>query len=313
MWFILDLPLNAHRIALIRSPTYIADTTLAGAIQFFLKVDMALTDPGGKLVHTNPLHPEHRFVGFVGCTLRQVLLSERSLTPLWRVLKGWSPYPTKDPELNTLPLKQADMLEIYFRHKAQVPWNPTEGQSESNVLGKKLTENTVAGYERVYHAELDPNVPYQERVRIMASRPIGWQRYQPKPLLTPVDLIMKECVRRGINQYPWWLDMMMPPYPSKWNVYTEEYYYDLMTRDFFKGLREKIAAANKADEEREAEAAMEKQLEESLKMGEVEEGDFANEKIQPGDEEGRMMEDQIEESVNENESEHQGTDGMDEA
>src|ERR1700750_2968587 len=95
MWFLMDLPLNAHRIALIRTEAYISTPALHNLTCFFLKVDMRFTDPVRPPYPTNHpnqlLHPNKLAAGCpTGITLRKILLAERQLTPLWRVLRGWN-------------------------------------------------------------------------------------------------------------------------------------------------------------------------------------------------------------------------------
>ncbi|KAK6435897.1 hypothetical protein LTR95_007913 [Oleoguttula sp. CCFEE 5521] len=113
-WFLLDLPLNAHRIALIRSPTYFPAPHLRLLTHFFIKLDMHLTDPIGGTMPAN--HPDqlrfpNRFArqAFTGKQLRETLLGEKSLTPLWRVVRGWSP----DPGQPRVVIDRLDMLKLW--------------------------------------------------------------------------------------------------------------------------------------------------------------------------------------------------------
>lgn len=253
MWFLLDLPLNAHRIALIRSETYISDKVIEHATDFFLKVDMALTDPGYKLVSASIMNPV-QIGGYVGCALRQILIAERNFTPLWRLLKGWA----WQPNIPIRPLHESDMIELYWRHMARVPLDIPDEDAMSVVTQTELTEVPVAGFERVYRPEEDKTLTPIERARAMAKQPK--QRYEPQRLLTPVDLIIRECIRRELNQDEWWIQMMLDAFckleglvMKRLRVFTEEQLYFLARKDFSPAQRKKIEEANRADELKAAE------------------------------------------------------------
>ena len=59
--FLLELPLNTHAVSLIQPQAYFTPTILENLTHFFLKIDMALTDPAHAPYldnHRNPsLHP----------------------------------------------------------------------------------------------------------------------------------------------------------------------------------------------------------------------------------------------------------------
>lgn len=260
----MDLPYNNHRIALIRSKEYIPDKTLKLATQFFIRVDMALTDPHQQLEHLNPMIPSLRFGGYVGCSLRQLLISERNFTPLWRVLKGWAPHPVYPFQ----PLEESDIIELYWRHHAAVPEHIDPDEAQSTVTGTTVPHMPVAGHERVYNPAEDKRLTPPERARLMAKMPDP--PYVPRPLLTPVDLIMKEGIRRELNQDQWWLDMIIHGFPKRkvqdgippgtlppWD---ETRLYEALKRPWSLAEMKKIEEANKADEERAA--AKEKAAEE---------------------------------------------------
>lgn len=117
LWFLLDLPTNPQRILAIHSKIYFTNRTLYYITQFLIKLDMHLTHPLGAV--NPPNHPDtFRFPpifankGFVGCQLRETLMGERSLTPLWRLLRGWSPDVTKP----AVPPDMLDLLKLWVRH-----------------------------------------------------------------------------------------------------------------------------------------------------------------------------------------------------
>jgi len=98
MRFLLDLPLNTHPVSLIQPQTYFTPTILENLIHFFLKIDMALTDPAHAPYsdnHRNPsLHPARHVNGAPsGVAVRKLLIAERRVTSLSRVLRGlsWNP------------------------------------------------------------------------------------------------------------------------------------------------------------------------------------------------------------------------------
>ncbi|KAK4501394.1 hypothetical protein PRZ48_007203 [Zasmidium cellare] len=292
MWFILNLPTNVHRIALIRSQTYITNKTLQLATQFFFKVDMALTDPGYPLYPINPLNLSERWSGFVGCTLRQLLISETSFTPLWRVLKGWSPFQDvargEEPHAWPLPLEEADMFELYWRHKGRVPHNTPQDARLSFATGIELSTQPIAGYERLYSPEDDPTLTPHQRAKLIASMgPKDARVYKPMRILTPVDLIMNECIRRELRQDEWWLEMMLWGFADR-NGYVpglggrlpwkEEGFYEMARWDFSASTRNRLERLRREEAERKAEEERmrgggEVECGKDEEMGGVEEGD----------------------------------------
>lgn len=186
MWFLLDLPLNAHRIALIRSREYMPVTTLTRLTCFFIKLDMFFTRPSGPVYPQN--HRNQRLLSndwaggvFVGNEMREYMLAERNLTPLWRVLHGWSP----DPDDPQCPMTRLDVLRMWVRHKYTIP---------DYAIGPVRTMSVMG-------------VPWYQ---------IGMQRYErtggngriPKKLLRPDELVMLEGIRRKLSLHKSWVTMM---------------------------------------------------------------------------------------------------------
>ncbi|KAF2859749.1 hypothetical protein K470DRAFT_271320 [Piedraia hortae CBS 480.64] len=107
LWFLMDLPLNVQRVAVVTS-SYFDEYAIFCAMLFIVKVDLYLSSrkwTGVKKVlgvHTAAT-VAHCFVGDQaasqlagslecrGWVLRQVLLSRKTMTPLWCVLHGWAP------------------------------------------------------------------------------------------------------------------------------------------------------------------------------------------------------------------------------
>lgn len=204
MWFVLDLPLNAQRLALFRSHEYISDAVLSCATHFFLKVDMLFTDPGFELY---PLVPPNQqqvwphqwaFGMALGCRLREILFAERSLTPLWRVLRGWTPDPNEGPR----PMTRMDVLKLWMRHRFRFrPGMPSDLDRSLKIMRMPMNSFIDTGFERIRRPE-SFNTPDSAAV----SAPP--QTRQPTPLLRPDELVMAEAIRRGRDMSTEWLPMM---------------------------------------------------------------------------------------------------------
>nr|OQO23608.1 hypothetical protein B0A51_08065 [Rachicladosporium sp. CCFEE 5018] len=205
-WFLLDLPLNAHRIALIRSPTYFPAPHLRLLTHFFLKLDMHLTDPIGGTMPAN--HPDqlrfpNRFArqAFTGKQLRETLLAEKSLTPLWRVVRGWSP----DPGQPRVVMDRLDMLKLWVRFYYNRPEGQNGAMKDQKIMGVPWWECGTAGLERV-------GQPYvmgegtEEKPWVLAKP--GEVHRRPDPLLRPDQLVMREGVRREMGLHHLWVRMM---------------------------------------------------------------------------------------------------------
>jgi hypothetical protein len=90
-----------------------------------VKIDMALTDPGYPLFEPDNSDDEipagWAFGAHTGHDLRHYLVGERSLTPLWRMLHGWSWDNTRDrswdPYQDPPKWTKLDILKLFTRHK----------------------------------------------------------------------------------------------------------------------------------------------------------------------------------------------------
>ncbi|KAI6854804.1 hypothetical protein KC338_g9127 [Hortaea werneckii] len=231
MWLILDFPLNAQRIALCRSPEYITPRTIFLATFFFLKVDMAFTDPAGPVFRTNAQHNNAAAFprrldgrGTVGCDLRELLTSERNFTPLWRVLRGWSP----DPTLPRIPMNRLDILKLWIRHEYHLPDRASAQARRQSILGVPWHQVGTASLERTGSALvtingqkttlIDPGLtsskelethtaqqllyPHAKRILVPEAKP-------REKLMRPEELMMKEGVRRKMGLHRHWVRMML--------------------------------------------------------------------------------------------------------
>lgn len=249
MWYIMDLPLNAQRIALCRTAAYINNETIAKATHFFLKIDMAFTDPVGRLFPPNrpganlKVHrPQWANCGFTGCSLRGLLLAEKGLTPLWRALRGWC----TDPREPTLPLNRLDMLNLFVRHRYRLPQSASEEVKRQSIMGVPWHEVGTASLERTAvslisnsqgskTAVTNPALASNTLQHTYAGRQLMYPHKKQlimatqKPrevLLRPEELMMREAVRRQMQLHKQWARMLLWGFCDAMGtnhpVYTEE-------------------------------------------------------------------------------------------
>lgn len=225
IWFMLDLPLNAHRLALIRTQSYISDDTLKYATMFFLKLDMDFTNPSGAIYpanHQDQLRFPQKWanMGFTGTALRETLLAEKSLTPLWRVLRGWS----WDPEQPRVHMDQLDMLRLWVRHYYKPRVDLPDPIKKQDIMGVPWYKVGTAGLERFDepYEVTDLNAPRAVGMLPDGQTPVElpWTREMtqlvvPKttrkrnPLLRPDELAMRESLRRDLGLDERWVEMMI--------------------------------------------------------------------------------------------------------
>ncbi|KAK4542309.1 hypothetical protein LTR36_006962 [Oleoguttula mirabilis] len=226
MWFILDLPFNAQRVALCQTEAYITQQTIFCATLFFLKVDMSFTDPAGPVypvatANTNiGAHPRRlERTGVIGCDLREMLMAERHFTPLWRVLRGWS----WDPSEPRVSMNRLDVLKLWVRHRYHLPEGVPEHVKKQSIMGVPWWEVGTAGLERpgVSHVNLggkqvlltnatnhqhDANqqmlYPHQKRIVLPRQKP-------REQLLRPEELMLRESIRRKLGLHTQWSRMML--------------------------------------------------------------------------------------------------------
>ncbi|WPG98325.1 Hypothetical protein R9X50_00111400 [Acrodontium crateriforme] len=232
MWFILDRPLNCQRIALARNTSYITNNTIMSATMFFLKLDMFFTDPSGKVygpaqAHTNTHAYPPAWVGctFTGCDLRELLLAEKSLTPLWRVLRGWS----WDPREGVAPMNRLDILRLWVRHKYKLPEGVPEHMQKQSIMGIPWWEVGTAGLERtgvsvvqinettkqaIIHPGLvsqatQSNHLTQQLLQSQQKRIVVPEVKPRESLLRPDQLVLREGIRRQMGVHQHWARMML--------------------------------------------------------------------------------------------------------
>ncbi|KAK3679937.1 hypothetical protein LTR78_000314 [Recurvomyces mirabilis] len=232
VWFIMDLPLNAHRIALMRSDSYITIKTLFRATTFFLKVDMYFTDPAAPIIPHNTgtmnpaMHPpQWQGSSFTGVPFRKLLTAERHLTSLWRVLRGWGP----DSATGMMAMTRLDLLKLWVRHKYHLPVDVPDHVKRQSIMGVPWDKIGIANLERTSvsiiklssggttailhpaifskatnntHQEQQLLYPHAKRLLLPTTKP-------REELLRPDELIMKEGVRRKGQLHRGWARAML--------------------------------------------------------------------------------------------------------
>lgn len=170
MWFLIDIPISAPRVALIHNTAYFPANTLIVLQTMFIKLDMLYTDPlrsaGG----------EYR--------MREMLLSERSLTTLWNYLRGAD------------GTSRLDITRLWIRHGYRRP-QPV----------RPMTQQQQTEYEA------------KAKMPIMGvpAKLVGrwgfecWGLGQNR-LIRPDELVAKEGVRRRLNLQREYLRMISSGY-----------------------------------------------------------------------------------------------------
>lgn len=222
LWFMLDLPLNAHRLALVRSKEYVSNKIVRMLTHFFLKLDMLFTDPAYEIFPLNAPNQQvlpNAWAGgqALGCTLREKLLAEKGLTPLWRVMKGWSP----DPATGDRPIRRMDILELWMRHRFRFRQNaPLDVDRTQKIMRAPMKDFMLTGYERGWRPET-----FNDTFQMPASA-MNPQVNRPTPLLRPDELIMGESITRQLHLSRKWTTMMgwgfVTPFGRDIPVKTEE-------------------------------------------------------------------------------------------
>ena len=203
---------------------------------FFIKLDMHFTHPMPPSFPFN--HPDqrrfpNRMTGghTSGVQLRKALLAEKSLTPLWRVIRGWS----WDASLSQIPMTRLDLIRLWVRHyyiphpllpdyvKKQsimgIPWweignagLERASTGSRTITGKQITftDPSIIGNmslidpHRQAQLEKAHDVLYPHRRRII----LAYEK-ERKLLLRPEELLLKESIRRGMRFHTKWLDMLL--------------------------------------------------------------------------------------------------------
>jgi len=248
LWFLLDLPTNHQRTLAIHSKTYFTNAALTCLTHLFLKIDMHFTDPLGR-VHPNNhadtwrYPPKFARKGFVGCQLRKTLLGERSLTPLWRVLRGW----TWDPREPAVHMDKLDIVKLWARHYYH-PDDDEDLDEKARLqgvlgvpfaqLGTLQTENIGQLRYAVDAPVLNEMVSLEEdetwgpvlRQSVTPLRPVKQATVRKPAKLVRVDqLVMREGVKRELGMWEHWVRMMVwgwhDPVGRRLPLWSEEQLY----------------------------------------------------------------------------------------
>jgi hypothetical protein len=161
-WFLVYLPLNSQRAAPIQSRDYLPNGVLVGMTFFLLKLDTLLTES------LAPPHPTHRpnqrlypkmYAGGMisGVPLRKMLLAERHLSALWRVMQVWS-WDSGFGTVTESPLSCLDILRLWVKHKYNPPATVEE---DTPIMGIPWHAVGTASLERTgvtFHQLTDPAI-----------------------------------------------------------------------------------------------------------------------------------------------------------
>lgn len=158
LWLTMDIATNAKRIGLMHNTRFWTADDLYLAAMFFVKLDMRFTDPVD---------------GDGETALRELLLGQRSLTSVWKCLRG--------EELTS----RLQVLQMWVRYS----WQPSEGKRGMSVLGVPAGE--------VGRGELEGWG--------MAGDKAG----KRERLLRVDQLVMMESVRRGMRLEKEVMEMML--------------------------------------------------------------------------------------------------------
>lgn len=209
---------------------------------------MHFTEPIGRInpaVHpdTHRFPPHHARKGFVGTQFRQVLLGEKSLTPLWRVLRGWSPDPN-DPAVH---MDELDIVKLWVRHFYEPDQDMDPRPRELRVmgvpwheLGTAQMERTEKSYEVADEATIEEMISFEdddEMTEILKRSVDPFRTVVPpqrrvREKLVRVDqLVMREGVRRELGLWEHWVRMMVwgwyDPVGRKMPIFNTEELYGL--------------------------------------------------------------------------------------
>ncbi|OIW30291.1 hypothetical protein CONLIGDRAFT_669972 [Coniochaeta ligniaria NRRL 30616] len=146
LWLVLDLPTNADRCAVMRSTAYFTRQDLYRCLVFLVKLLMRFNDP--------LYGPDHG-------VLMELMLGQRGLTPLWRLLRG----------------KGYTALREVVAAKIRYDVRPTVAEREAGTPVMGVAVDEMGGE----HLE-------------------GWGR-GGEHLLRPDELVARECARRGIEAH----------------------------------------------------------------------------------------------------------------
>ncbi|CAD0090050.1 unnamed protein product [Aureobasidium vineae] len=160
MWFLLDIPVNGPRISLIHNTVFFPKEVLAVLQLFFIKLDMLYTDP------------IHWYGG--ECSMRELLLAERSLSTLWNYLRGAD------------GTSKLDTLRLWIRHRyirpaparpmTKLQYEQYEAKAKMPICGVPAALVGRWGYECWGLGEVRLFRPDQLVIREAVRRRMGLQR-----------------------------------------------------------------------------------------------------------------------------------------
>lgn len=230
IWFVMDVPDNRRRVGVIRNEAFWTDADLWRATAFFIKLDMRFTNPRS---------------GRGSSDLRKLMLMQKSLSVLWRVLKR--------EECRT----QLEVLRMAVRSHYVVP-NPRHAKMP--ILG----------------------VPPQRVGRLQWE---GYGKRVGVKMLQVDELVMREGIRRGLKLQTMYLDMALDGFVDKSaDVASEKEWQDIRRQDEVevvdvvvdrqgREVGEESEWESDTEEEDEREEGSEEEEEENDKENEVPEED----------------------------------------
>jgi len=165
LWFLMDMPINKLRDAIISNPAYFTDQDVAFSTMFFVKLDMYWT-------HST-------FYTCAEATMRRWLLGERSFTTLWNYLR------------KVEGTTHAENLRLFVRYKYQ----RREGAS-APTSATPWPEQTLALQSR---GSMRPQPLFGVPPQLVGKA--GWEYYGygHQRLRQLPGLVSLENVKRGLN------------------------------------------------------------------------------------------------------------------
>ena len=204
-----------------------------------------------------------------------MLLAERHLTSLWRVLRGW----TWDPQMPMTKLTRLEVIRLWVRHRYNIPENAPQAIKEMSIMGVPWNEIGTAGMERtgvafydldgtqvpITHPAIFSEAALQthqgQQLLYPHKKVLHLPRVLEKPrerILRPDELLVREGVHRGLKMHEHWAEMMFWGFCDSlgfnWGTFTEEQLLrmdrrEVGVREVMEEKRAAAAAANAADAE----------------------------------------------------------------
>ncbi|MCJ1310733.1 hypothetical protein MMC25_004399 [Agyrium rufum] len=165
VWFLMDIGDNARRIGVVRNRSIWSNQDLFYATMLFVKLDMRFNDP---------------VQGNGSPDLRRMLLAQRSLSTLWRVLRR--------EELTS----NLELAMMYLQWKYTPQDQVLQGQDTIGVPGSKLGKLQYEGWGKGENILLRPDeIIMRESIR----RKLGFQRKY-------LDMILYGYIDKDFNDIP---------------------------------------------------------------------------------------------------------------